>query len=282
MAKRRRKKSRGISPWLLKILIEDAQRELDGVPEDAINLLSEVLSAVFETWKREHGELPVRRGRLPLDFESAEPWHCAGPAVSNRVDLAVKLLNDEYRPFLEVSNKAGLSRVLALLILQDCGMACESAFTLVVASDFTLVAYKLLRDAREERLLRLQTDKVFQVITDKVSQVIKRVFEEVKPEIYKVKPALAAYQEQRKILAEGRKKGAAVNKEKSEEFKERVTRMTKDCLKHPASCRWTTGQIADHIFKTAKAWPGGKIRSKSYIEKLVRQAIKIATHDPQA
>jgi hypothetical protein len=88
-------------------------------------LWGKVITA-FDQWKQEHGNRKPKafRGMLsdvlgpkPIPFKKAAPWQCADLLTPSPLALAYKLIGEEYSPFIAVTNEAGISKVLALLII---------------------------------------------------------------------------------------------------------------------------------------------------------------------
>jgi hypothetical protein len=101
-----------------------ASEELGAANPELVKKLTEWLELVFQQWKIEHGNRsPTGSGGLlggdPILFEDAEPWQCAGLITQNRIELALKLWEENYQPYLSLLDKVPLNKVLAVLILNE-------------------------------------------------------------------------------------------------------------------------------------------------------------------
>lgn len=103
----------------------EAKQELDGKDEQLANQLWDWTYLVFQKWKLEHGDRnPIpNRGMLfdllPIPFDKAEPWECVtGIFLPSPVGLALKLWREDYAPFKAITDKVGVSKVLAVLIVR--------------------------------------------------------------------------------------------------------------------------------------------------------------------
>ena len=113
------------------IICDDAERQLTTFDEDWRDRLWNLVYLAFQQWKEAHGDrhpqrltglfAPMRLSDLvpnenTIPFEEAEPWQCAGFVTPCPTKLAIKLWQDEYQPFLELTSAVGMRFVLAMLI----------------------------------------------------------------------------------------------------------------------------------------------------------------------
>jgi hypothetical protein len=100
----------------------------------------------------------------PVDFETAEPYQCAGIGISNNIDLAFKLWTEKYPPFIKAIETATTPKVFAMLLLHETN---ETANFRSVTS-----ARDLLHDY-EKLAVQFEKEKL-QVILDLSSEDIAR------------------------------------------------------------------------------------------------------------
>ncbi len=126
-------------------------------------LWAKVITA-FDQWKQEHGNRKpkVYRGMLsdltgpkPIPFKKAAPWQCADLLTPSPLALAYKLIGEEYSPFIAVTNEAGTSKVLALLII---GFADDTSDDeLYITHEF------LIKHATDKKWLMIEAIKEWKI-----------------------------------------------------------------------------------------------------------------------
>ena len=188
--------------------IDQAKEVLQGLNDKSIEILWDWLGRVFQVWKSQHGQPPQRGGGLltsgpaPELFDEAEPYQCAGLGISNNIDLALKLRDDDYKPFLEVIEAASLARVLAALILKE-------ATPVNAASVFK--ASELLRKIKEADNKRVMAQ---------------------------LKKLAAAGLKQEQTLASGRLAGGKTRQETAKEKQATLTKAIADLFDKPEKPGW--------------------------------------------
>jgi len=107
---------------------ETAELELYGTDEQFLDQLWNKINTVFQKWKLEHGDrnpkmvdaqLDFRRRirtPVPIPFEDAEPWECAGLEAPSLSGLTLKLSDEKYPEFMEIIEGKDACKALALLI----------------------------------------------------------------------------------------------------------------------------------------------------------------------
>jgi hypothetical protein len=113
----------------LKPLRKILELELTGYPADSQEALWKLTEITFDRWKRECSKQDDYTGNAfarllgkPASDEElaqAEPWLCAGFGVRCRTELAFKLWLEDYPPFKQVLDTAGLGRLFALLASRE-------------------------------------------------------------------------------------------------------------------------------------------------------------------
>lgn len=100
----------------------EAENHFTNWPPKYKSALWEYLKTVFLLWKIEHGDRSPKSGLLlgtPVEFETAEPYQCAGIGISNNIDLAFKLWAEKYPPFMKVIDTVTTPKVFAMLLLHE-------------------------------------------------------------------------------------------------------------------------------------------------------------------
>lgn len=107
-----------------------AQRAVDGWNHEQISEAGQMLYGILQRWKDEQGALPRSGLDIPGDVntnpvrEHAEPWECAGPEISDPVDLYLnRILEEKYQPYFDAVSDWGAQheeRVLAVMCLIYC------------------------------------------------------------------------------------------------------------------------------------------------------------------
>ncbi|MDP2132093.1 MAG: hypothetical protein Q8J99_00620 [Sulfuritalea sp.] len=149
------------------IICDDAERELTGLDESWRKRLWTLVYSAFKQWKDEHGNRHPQRltgmfapmklsDLLPAEntipFAEAEPWQCAGFLAPCPTKLAIKLWEDDYPPFSELTSAVGMRFILAMLICrfkdsqQDCLFEAHSYMNQMVAMES--IGIKLLDEHR--------------------------------------------------------------------------------------------------------------------------------------
>lgn len=149
------------------IICDDAERELTGLNERWRERLWTLVYSAFKQWKDEHGDRHPQRltgmfapmklsDLLPAEntipFAEAEPWQCAGFLAPCPTKLAIKLWEDDYPPFSELTSAVGMRFILAMLICrfkdspQDCLFAAHRYMNQMVAMES--IGIKLLDEHR--------------------------------------------------------------------------------------------------------------------------------------
>ncbi len=144
------------------IICDDAERELATLDERWRERLWNLVYSAFKQWKQEHGNREPRAnlgmlsdlvtGPKPIPFDEAEPWQCAGFLTPCPTALAIKLWEDNYPPFSELTSAVGMRFVLAMLICrfkdspQDCLFKAHRYMNQMVAMES--IGMKLLDEHR--------------------------------------------------------------------------------------------------------------------------------------
>jgi hypothetical protein len=149
------------------IICDDAERELTGLDEPWRERLWTLVYSAFKQWKDEHGDRHPQRltgmfapmtlsDLLPAEstipFAEAEPWQCAGFLTPCPTALAIKLWDNNYPPFSELTSAVGMRFVLAMLICrfkdspQDCLFEAHRYMNQMVAMES--IGIKLLDEHR--------------------------------------------------------------------------------------------------------------------------------------
>jgi hypothetical protein len=157
----------GLLPYQVDEIKAEAEKHFQNWPANYKSALWEYLTSVFLLWKFEHGDRSPQSGLLlgsPVDFETAEPYQCAGIGISNNIDLAFKLWTEKYPPFIKAIETATTPKVFAMLLLHETN---ETANFRSVTS-----ARDLLHDY-EKLAVQFEKEKL-QVILDLSSEDIAR------------------------------------------------------------------------------------------------------------
>ena len=119
-------------PFDIRLLsvVRFAQRAVDGWNHEQICEAGRLLDGILQRWKADQGDptrwglnIPGYANNHPIR-KDADPWECAGPEVSDPVDLYLeRILKDKYRPYFDAVSNWGPEheeRALAVLCLIYC------------------------------------------------------------------------------------------------------------------------------------------------------------------
>lgn len=114
-----------LNPWIVDTIKSAARQELKDKDEKLLSELTKWIDLTLQNWKLEHGdrnpckhEIRLLFDPVPIRFEDAEPWECAGLIFPSRLSLAMKLISENYPDFMTILEKTNYRVVLALLIEQ--------------------------------------------------------------------------------------------------------------------------------------------------------------------